>query len=49
MHEYKDILGYDIGKHFGLNSSDYLKTLNAVNFFVEQTNKSQKEYEQRLA
>ena len=45
----ENVKGYGIGKHLGLNSSPFLKTLNAVNHFVDKIEASLKAQETKYA
>ena len=49
MDSYKDIKGYAIGHHLGINDSAFLKTLNAINYFVAKRENSLKNQETKLA
>ena len=49
MDSYKDIKGYAIGHHLGLNDSAFLKTLNAINYFATKTANTLKDQETKLA
>ena len=49
MDSLENVKGYGIGRHLGLNTSPFLKTLNAVNHFVDKIEASQKALETKYA
>ena len=49
MADLKMVEGYEIGRHLGVNGSAFLKTLNAINFFMEPVKMSQQDLETKFA
>ena len=49
MDELNKVEGYETGKHLGVNSSAFLKTLNALNHFMEPVKLAQQDMEIKFA